>query len=315
MIDEDFGPCNSPLHRISVVGTGAIGGYYGSLLARAGEDVHLLVRSDYESVKTKGLTIKYPNDDSFNLRVQAYNQAQAIGPCDLVIIATKTTDNRQLLKILPHLIANNTTLLIFQNGLGNVEFFAEHFGLERIIGVLCFICLNRVGPGIIKNSYPGYLSIGELNPSITKRTLLIANKFEKAGVKVILSESLQEALWRKLFWNIPFNGLSIAAGGITTDKIMADKTLKHFAFTLMKELQKAAAAYGCNIPDSFIQRQFNITPKMGDYKPSSLVDYLNHREVEIEAIFGEPLRRGQKAGVSMPQLQKLYKKLKHICIQ
>ena len=121
--------------------------------------------------------------------------------------------------------------------------------------------------------------------------------------------SLDEALWRKLCWNVPFNGLSVAAGGITTDLILADAGLAGRARVLMEELQEAAAAHGVEIEDKFLDRQFSLTKPMGAYKPSSLIDFLAGREVEVESIWGEPLRRGEAAGVAMPELRRLYREL------
>jgi len=119
-------------------------------------------------------------------------------------------------------------------------------------------------------------------------------------------EHLDEARWRKLVWNIPFNGLAIAAGGLTTDRICADPRLATRVRELMAEVQRAAAAFGHVIADEFLQRQFEVTPAMGAYQPSSLVDFRAGREVEVEAIWGEPLRRAQRAGVAMPALAALY---------
>ena len=123
-------------------------------------------------------------------------------------------------------------------------------------------------------------------------------------------DSLDEALWRKLCWNVPFNGLAIAGGGITTDLILADQDLTRRARALMLEVQKAAAAYGIEIEDSFIDRQFELTEPMGPYKPSSLLDFLEGKPVELNAIWAEALKRGQNKGVNMPELNLLLKQLK-----
>ena len=124
------------------------------------------------------------------------------------------------------------------------------------------------------------------------------------------AEKLDSALWRKLCWNIPFNGLSIAAGGIATDKILAQSDLVVRAQTLMEEVRTVASLSGHSISDEFIEGQFAVTKKMGAYKPSSLIDYLAGKPVEIESIWGEPLRRGRALGADMPELAKLYSELK-----
>ena len=133
--------------------------------------------------------------------------------------------------------------------------------------------------------------------------------FKDSGVRVRSVDSLDEALWRKLCWNVPFNGLAIAGGGITTDLILADQDLARRARALMLEVQKGAAAYGIEIEDTFIDRQFELTEPMGAYKPSSLLDYLKGKPVELNAIWGEALKRGQSKGVNMPELNLLLTQL------
>ena len=123
------------------------------------------------------------------------------------------------------------------------------------------------------------------------------------------ADSLEEALWRKLCWNIPFNGLSIVGGGITTDLILANQELRERARQLMIEIQSAAIVHGVTIEDTFLDKQFELTEGMGPYRPSSLIDFVEGKPVEVEAIFGEALRKGQSKGVRMVALNKLYTEL------
>ena len=140
--------------RVAVVGSGAIGSYYGGKLAYHGRDVHFLVRSGLEEINQLGIDVR-GRKESFHLaKVRAYKTTEAIGPCDLVLIALKATNNDLLPELISPLLHETTALLTLQNGLGNEEFLARYFGAERVIGGLCFICLNRVSPGVIPN--PGY---------------------------------------------------------------------------------------------------------------------------------------------------------------
>jgi len=125
-------------------------------------------------------------------------------------------------------------------------------------------------------------------------------------------DDLNEARWRKLVWNIPFNGLAIAAGGIATNRLCAIPRLAEEVRALMHEVQFAAGRLGFVIPEKFLRQQFDVTPPMGAYHPSSLVDFLAGREVEVEAIWGEPLRRAQAAGAKVPRLERLYASLKKL---
>jgi 2-dehydropantoate 2-reductase len=156
--------------------------------------------------------------------------------------------------------------------------------------------------------------LGEFGRRPIERTRQLALQFDAAGVKSRVAANLLEARWRKLVWNIPFNGLAIARGGITTDKLCADPVLAAEVRELMREVQHAAAAFGFAIPDEFLKLQFDVTPPMGAYPPSSLVDFLAGREVEVDAIWGEPLRRAQAVGVNLPKLAALHAELRRLCM-
>lgn len=292
--------------RICIVGTGAIGGYYGACLARAGNDVHFLARSDFEALKTEGLRVKTSEGEWSIAAPQVYQTSAEIGACDLVIVSLKATANAALREILPPLLGRDTVVLTLENGLGSDELLADEFGAGRVIGGLCFICVNRIGPGHIWCMHPGSLSLAEYGRPRSARLAELETLFSNAGVKTGTSDDLLALRWRKLVWNVPFNGLSIAAGGVTTDRILASPALEDEVRGLMREVAAAAARFGFEIPGEFVEQQISSTRKMGAYKPSSLVDYLAGREVEVEAIWGEPLRRARANGVEMPRLSLLY---------
>jgi 2-dehydropantoate 2-reductase len=134
----------------------------------------------------------------------------------------------------------------------------------------------------------------------------VAELFTRAGVRCQVNDRLAWLRWKKLVWNVPFNGLSIAAGGVTTDQILAEPALEAEVRALMQEIIGAAGRLGFDIPVSFIDQQIEHTRPMGPYKPSSLIDYLAGRAVEVESIWGEPLRRAQAAGAAVPKLALLY---------
>lgn len=297
--------------RIAIVGAGAIGTYYGVRLGRAGADVRFLLRSDLAVVRGRGTMAIHEKDQTLELRpAQVFGSTVQIGPVDLVIVTLKTTGNSRLAQLLPPLIGAHTAVLTLQNGLGADELIASLVGAERVLGGLAFIASTRTAPGEVTCYHPGSITLGEFGRPVAERTRALAAQFTDAGVKMRLADNLLAARWHKLVWNVPFNGLAIAAGGITTDKICADAALAARVRTLMREVQGAAAAFGIAIADEFLRQQFDVTPPMGAYQPSSLVDYLAGREVEIEAIWGEPLRRAQAAGAAVPELAKLYDELR-----
>ena len=302
------------MKKIAIVGTGAVGAYYGAMLARAGNEVHFLLRSDYEHVASHGIEILSPLGDFKLHPVHAHATSHSIGECDLVIIALKATANDALLILLPPLLHESTAILTLQNGLGNEEFLASHFGAERILGGKCFVCLNRIAPGVIRHIGHGVISIGEFGRPLQERTRDLANRLTESGVTCQLSDDIAEVLWRKLVWNIPFNGFAIAACeegiGLDVGQILDDILLLARTRVLMREVISIAKASGVSIEDEYVEFQIERTRPMGDYKPSSLLDWRNGYEVEVEPIWGEPLRRARELGVKAPELQRLYEELK-----
>lgn len=306
---------SSSLGKIAVVGSGAVGCYYGAMLARQGHEVHFLMRADLEAVQKDGLLIRTGSSEWTLNPVNAAGTTPKIGPCDLVIIALKTTSNGALDELIPPLLHERTALLTLQNGLGNEEYLAQRWGEERVLGGLCFVCLNRVAPGVIEHYGHGTLSLGEFRRPPSDRLRAIAAAFVAAGVEGHAVESLALERWRKLVWNIPFNGLSIASGGQTCDLLLAEDGLQPELRALMAETIAGAAALGHVIPESFIDYQIERTLPMGPYKPSSLIDWKEGRAVEVEAIWGEPWRQGIGAGAKMPRLEMLYRLLRQLTVR
>jgi 2-dehydropantoate 2-reductase len=296
--------------KIAIVGTGALGGWYAALLAEAGHAVHCLARSDFQAIRDNGLTIREKGRTRTVRVASASPDASALGPCDLVVVTLKSTSNHALPALVAPLLGPATTVLTLQNGMGNVEALAPLLPAERIVAGLCFVCINRLAPAVIDTTLAGYVRMaaaqGPVHPGVERCVAI----FAEAGVDCQAEGSLEGVLWKKLCWNIPFNGLAIAAGSITTDLILADPALKERATLLMKEVQAAASARGHGFDDSHIKRQFVATAGMGPYRPSSLVDFMEGRDVELQGIWGEPLRRGLAAGVKMPETEKLVAEIK-----
>lgn len=296
----------------AIIGAGAIGLNYGVRLALAGADVRFLVRGEPAPLREGGLRV-VEKARTLELRpAQVFARPEEIGPVDVVLVALKTTANAELPRLLPPLVAPGTLVVTLQNGLGNEEHLAGMVGAERVLGGICFVASTRTGPGEVTCYHPGAITLGEHGRPATARTRALAAAFSTAGMKCTAVDHLAEARWRKLVWNVPFNGLAIAAGGLTTDRLLADPALAAEVRALMDEIAAGAARLGYEVPESFIQRQLDATPPMGPYQPSSLVDFLAGRAVEIEAIWGEPLRRAQAAGAAMPRLAALYDRLRTV---
>ena len=296
---------------VALVGAGAVGSYYGGRLAQHRADVRFLLRSDFATVSRDGLRIDSIRGDFQLAPVNAARTPAEIGPVDLVIVAWKATANHLLPAVLPPLLHSGTQVLTLQNGLGNCEAIAAITGPERVLGGLCFVCINRLAPGHVRHSAGGKIAIGEWLPDARGRAVELTRRFAAAGIPAETATSLETAQWQKLVWNIPFNGLAIAEGGVTTDVLLASPAIEAEIRALMTEIITAARALGMNLDDQLIDLNIDRTRPMGPYRPSSMIDFLAGREVETTAIWEEPLRRATAAGVPMPRLASLLAKIRH----
>ncbi len=310
--------------KVAVVGCGAVGSYYGARLARAGDEVHFLLRSDYDAVRQQGVLVRSLDGD-FQVQPQCARRPDEIGPADLVLIGLKTTANEAFPELLPPLVGPRTAVLTLQNGLGNEEQLARLFPAEQIMGGLCFVCLNRVAPGVIQHIGYGQVVLGEFQRPPGPRTHDFAARFKAAGVPCTVRDNLARAHWEKLIWNVPFNGLGVASAAgfdalrpgnaasrpsrthecLTTDKLLADAGWTQLVRELMLEVIAAARALGFDVPDAYADRNIERTRSMGAYRASTLIDFERGQPLELQSLFLEPLRQATQAGVSMPRLSAL----------
>jgi 2-dehydropantoate 2-reductase len=310
----------SSLNRsYTIIGTGAVGGFYGACLQRAGFDVHFLVHSDYEHVRQHGLVIESKEGDFTLPNVHAYQDVREIPATDVVIIALKATQNHLLASLLPPLIQDNqdnSVVLVLQNGLGVEEEIAQIVGNATIIGGLCFLCSNKVGPGHIRHIDYKAITLAKYAEGyqvcgITEEMVYLANDFKEADIPILLFEDLWLARWKKLVWNIPYNGLSVVLDA-TTQELMANLDSRSLVEQLMQEVSLGAQTSNRSIPESFIQEMLDHTEKMEPYKTSMKIDYDERRAMEVEAILGNPLRSAQSRGIELPQIAMLYQQLKFL---
>ena len=300
--------------KIGIIGAGAIGSYYGAKLAHAGEDVHFLMRGNLGDVHRDGIFVCGEGENFRVAKINCYNSTEEIGPCDLVIVAVKATSNLDLVDLIPPLLHGKTMLLTLQNGLGNDEFLAKNFGADRVLGALCFIAITRKSRTEVERFAHGDIVLAEFDRKAQPRTDELAEMFRRAKVRCHLRDDLALERWRKLVWNIPFNGLSILAGGVDTRTLLGDPNLRYLTLALMKEVIAAANKYGHALASDAWHEMIERTEGMGGYKPSSLVDWETGKALEIEAIWGEPVRRAAAAGGQMPLTEMAYvllKKLEH----
>ncbi len=290
-----------------------MGGYYGGLLARAGFETHFLARSDAAFIQQHGLRVDRPEQHggAFALpAVRAYGEARDVPACDVVCLCVKTTQTLGIVDALPAMLKPDGVVLVMQNGLCPERVVAERVGAARVIGALCFLCSNKVGPGHVDFLDYGHIKLGELSQhGVSERLQDIAGDFQLAGIKAECCEDVRLARWQKLVWNVPYNGLS-ALLGVTTDVLMADAALRSRVVELMHEVRDAARAVdGAVITAAFIEQMLENTRKMRPYKTSMLLDKEAGRAMEVEAILGDPLRAGASAGLALPAMRAVYEGL------
>ncbi|NEO17192.1 MULTISPECIES: putative 2-dehydropantoate 2-reductase [unclassified Moorena] len=302
-----------------IIGTGAIGGFYGAKLQKAGHKVSFLLRSDYHHVAENGLIVKSVDGDFTLPEVDAYNDVKKMPNCDVIVVALKANQNHNLPELLPPLINKNTIVLLLQNGINIEPKIANIIGNNTLISGLCVICSNKVGQGQIHHIDYGSILLGQYAGNyqaagITEQMKEIARDFETAGIPIELNEDLLLARWKKLVWNIPYNSLSVILNA-RTDEIMANADTRLLAEQIMGEVLAGAKSCGRILGDRFIQKMLDHTENMNPYLTSMKLDYDGKRPLEVETIVGNPLRMASKAGVDLPMISLLYRQLKFLDVR
>lgn len=294
--------------RIAVIGSGALGLYYGALLQRAGNDVRFLLRRDYDAVSSGGLTVTSPDGDFRLEEVQAFRRSEEMGEVNLVVVGLKTFDNDRLVELCRPLMRGSAAVLTLQNGLGNEELLAEAFGADRVLGGVAFLGANRGEPGTVHHLGKGQIRLGELQGGLTDRARAVAGVFSAAGVRCEPVAELLRARWEKLVWNIPYNGLC-ALTGQTTDRLMDHAPTRGEVIALMHEVIAGANAQGFTEPidrDACVAAMVEQTVGLGAYKPSMMIDREEGRRLELGSIYAVPLERAAARGVEMVRVRMLH---------
>ena len=295
--------------KISIIGTGAVGSYYGIMLANAGHQVDFLLRSDYEYVKSNGLKL-YSNahKDIILPFVNAYKSTKEMPKSDIVIVALKTTQNNEVLpNILPDIVDNDSIVILVQNGLGMEEDLSAQLPSLQLAGGAALISSHKTQKGTVIHQDYGNLDVGSYN---LQQPSLLDNFSEQLISSGVPSshQSLKKLRWKKLVWNMTFNGLSVVLDK-TTNQILADpKDLKRCKI-IMKEVIEAAKACDVLLPENFDQEMIAFTQKMIPYAPSMKLDYDFGRPMELQYIYEKPILFARKAGYNMIYTEELFNEL------
>ena len=298
--------------RILIIGTGAIGGFYGALLAKSGADVSVVCRSDYDTVKKQGYTIQ--SDElgkwTFTPSQIVKSAADYKGPADYIILCTKITHEVNRTLLIQDAVSKNTCITFIQNGVEIEQELLAAFPDNEVISGLAFICCNRIQPGVIHHLAYGKLTLGSLNfvSDKTDKAQYLSGLINQAGIESIISDNIISSRWLKCLWNVSFNPLSVLSGGLSTQKILNSQ--ENFIRTIMQEVCNIAGACGHSLPKNSININIQNTYTMPPYKTSMLLDYEKQQPMEIEAILGNTVRAAQRELVACPTIDALYALMK-----
>ena len=304
-----------------MIGVGGVGGYYGSRLAMAGHDVQWVARSDAEHLRTEGLVVTSPNGDVQLRDLTVVGPGEPLAETDVVAVATKTTDNDLVAGWLAEVLAGRSSIVVvLQNGLDVERVFAERLAVTApdvvVVGAMSFICSTKEGPGRIAHvdyervtvgawTSDGVPPKGGAGPEAVAR---VVEDLSAAGVPTEALDDLVAGRWRKLMWNIPFNGLSVVLDA-STEEMVGDPSCRLAVRDLMTEVLSASVGTGHPVDPSAIDQLFASTERMVPYAPSMKLDYEAGRPLELEAIYATPLRIAREASVRMPRTEALWHQL------
>ena len=290
--------------RYGVIGTGAIGGYYGAKLAHAGQELHFLFRSDYEYVKQHGLQVD-SCDGSFHLDdVNAYLHTEDMPKCDVVLVCLKSVNNGKLQSLLPPLLHDDTLVVLIQNGIGVEEDVQKMFPDVQLAAGLAFICSAKSEPGRVNHQCYGSINLATYSCKAEALMQAVVDEFRQAGIETGLVE-YNEARWKKAVWNMPFNGMTVALH-TQTDMLLKNKSTRQLIREQMMEVVSAAQHLGVkNLDEAFVDKMIDMTDNMTPYSPSMRLDYDFHRRMEIYYLYTRPLEIAREAGCPMPKLEML----------
>lgn len=295
--------------KILIIGAGAIGSFYGSLLARAGQHVSMVVRSDYEIVNTYGIHVestlgRWNFKPHHVLKTAADYSQQA----DYVIVSTKVTDEVNRIALIRTAVKPETVIVLIQNGIGIEQEIAQAFPDNVLISGLAFICVTRTKPGYVEHIAYGRLVFGDYPHGVSDKTIEFSAMFDESGVQSLTTDNIVTARWQKTVWNAPFNPISVLSNGLDTQTVL--NTQEPYVRAIMSEVTKIANAVGHPLRDDIVDLNIDSTRKMPPYKTSMLIDFEHGRTMETEAILGNAVRAGESAGISTPYLSSLYALMK-----
>jgi len=296
--------------RIAIVGAGAVGGYYGALLARAGAEVSFVARGAHrDAIRAHGLRIIGVQGD-FTVTVQAEDDPSRIGPVDVVIVAVKTYDNDSAFPLIPALTGEDTTVLTLQNGVDSAEDLAKVVGRAPVIAGPTYIATAIDAPGVIRQTGSHRrIVFGEVfdpPPEVSPRVRALADLMLDADIHAEPVADARVPLWEKFIYLAPFAAFTGAAR-VPIGPLWSDEESRAAFIEAVREVERVARATGINVAADIIDR---ISAYTGGIPPTTrsslLIDLSVGKRIEVESLPGSVVRRGRASGVETPMMRALY---------
>ncbi len=297
--------------KIGIAGPGAVGGYYGAHLARAGMDVKFLGRGRHLDVmKEKGLIVKSYKGD-FHVSPFASADPAEIGPCDLILFCVKSFDSINMGRFIQPMVGPSTVILSLQNGVENEVILGELYGSDKVLAGVAFIGSRIEKPGKIVHTASGNITFGEPGGGSSHRTKELEELFNSAGINAKLSDDMKKVMWQKMVWNCGFNAITALTGCSATEVLLLKET-REIVRKTMEEVIAVAAALGIEFDASLPEKTIAHTEKQGEIRTSMLVDMEKGQKMEIDGLNGAVCRNGREKGVPTPTNDVLYGMIKSI---
>ena len=300
--------------RFLIAGAGAIGGYIGASLARAGRDVTLFARGAHlRAIEERGLRILSAGGD-FEVRPKTLGSLSGAGLFDVIFLGVKAHSLTQLAPQLTPLIGDATTVVSLQNGipwwycpLERVDpggIIAASIDPARVVGSVVYVGAEVEEPGVIRNTGGNRITLGEPDGTRSGRCRAIAEALIQAGVRCPVTTHLAQEIWVKLLGNVPLNPLS-ALTRATLAQMAHDPAVRDVLRAIMTEVQAVANKMGIELPIS-IEERIDGAGKVGDHRTSMLQDLEAGRPLEIDPMVGAVVELGERLGIDMPQTRTVY---------
>lgn len=298
--------------KIGIMGTGGVGGYYGSLLAKAGHQVAFIARGKHlAAIREKGLQIKSVFGDFTVQPVTATDDPAGIGPVDLVMVTTKTYHTEEVSRAILPMIGPETVVISFQNGVDAAERIGAVVGTEHVMGGATWLSAAIEEPGVI-GQYSQFrrIVIGEFNGKATPRAEAVRKALESTGATVELVPNIFDVLWTKFV----FISAISALGGltrVTTGEYRSVPEARAVLVEALKEVAAVAKVRGAVLEPDLVEKNMEFIDKAPEaMKPSMQRDIEAGRRFELESMIGIVVRLGTELGVPTPVMRLAYGALK-----